>query len=373
MLKNLLSEKELTRRLHSKTEDVRGAYFRDTTAIIHSYPYRRLKHKTQVFFSPSNDHICTRIEHVLHVSTIAAAICKGLGIDSELASAIGMGHDLGHAPFGHVGERVLNEMMQNIGGFKHELYSLRVVDHLAYYGKGLNLTYAVRDGIVNHCGESFQQSLTPDFTVKELEELTDRGARPSTWEGTVVRYADSIAYLGRDFEDAVKLKLIKRSELPAQAAKLLGKDNGEIISTLVHDVIDYTQRHAAVGLSEKVFEAVLELKTFNYNRIYNSPELADFHTYFHRILTTIAEYLQSIFSEYGYEIESYKQERNLLAVRFGNYLRKMQPFYQQRGEDSSMIISDYVAGMSDSYALACVTEIMTPKRMEDQFNRFVVE
>ncbi|MDA3832250.1 MAG: HD domain-containing protein, partial [Spirochaetales bacterium] len=175
MLKNMLTEQELTKRDNAKEIDVRGAYFRDTTAIIHSYPYRRLKHKTQVFFAPSNDHICTRIEHVLHVATVAAAICKGLELDSELAWAIGMGHDLGHAPFGHVGETVMNELMQNSGGFKHELYSLRVVDHLAYYGRGLNLTYAVRDGIISHCGEVFEQTIVPDFCIKDLASIDDRG------------------------------------------------------------------------------------------------------------------------------------------------------------------------------------------------------
>jgi dGTPase len=373
MLRNRLSENELTRREHTKEVDVRGTYFRDTTAIIHSYPYRRLKHKTQVFFAPSNDHICTRIEHVLHVATVAATICKGLDLNSELAWAIGMGHDLGHAPFGHVGETVMDELASEQGGFKHELYSLRVVDHLAYYGTGLNLTYAVRDGIVSHCGERFEQQVIPDFRIKDLDALTDRASRPSTWEGAVVRFADIIAYLGRDFEDAVKLKVVSRDQLPREVKSRLGEDNGEIINTLVNDVIAYTKTHEAVGFSDDVFEAVGELKSFNYTHIYSSPLLSDYHTYFYRILVTIADYLQDLYNRFGYDLQPYREERNKLAVRFGNYLQKMRAFYELPTERPEHIVIDYVAGMSDTYALDCITEIMTPKNMQDQFNRFIME
>ncbi|MCK5198720.1 MAG: HD domain-containing protein, partial [Spirochaetales bacterium] len=163
---NKLNPEDLFKRRNHREDDFRGSYFRDTTAIIHSYPFRRLKHKTQVFFSPKNDHICTRIEHVMHVASIASAICKGLDLDSDLAWAIGLGHDLGHTPFGHAGEKIIDGIRKKSGGFIHELYSLRVVDYLIQYGKGLNLTYAVRDGIVSHCGEKFEQSIYPDFSIK---------------------------------------------------------------------------------------------------------------------------------------------------------------------------------------------------------------
>ncbi len=160
-LSNELSLKALEKRKNEKKCDIRGAYYRDTTAIIHSSPFRRLKHKTQVFFCPSNDHICTRMEHVLHVASIASAVCRGLDLNSELAWAIGVGHDLGHTPFGHVGESILNDLMieDNIGFFEHEIHSLRVVDFLADNGKSMNLTYAVRDGIVSHCGETFRKKI----------------------------------------------------------------------------------------------------------------------------------------------------------------------------------------------------------------------
>ena len=151
----------LVKRKNERKEDFRGAFYRDTTAIIHSSPFRRLKHKTQVFFAPSNDHICTRMEHVLHVSSIASTICRPLGLDTELAWAIGMGHDLGHTPFGHVGEVIMDKICvsKGLGNFEHEVNSLRVVDKLSDNGKGLNLTYAVKDGIVSHCGEHFVQRI----------------------------------------------------------------------------------------------------------------------------------------------------------------------------------------------------------------------
>ncbi|HDQ14725.1 MAG TPA: HD domain-containing protein, partial [Sediminispirochaeta sp.] len=217
---NQLPKEVLLQRRYPRQGDERGDYFRDTTAIIHSYPFRRLKHKTQVFFSPKNDHICTRIEHVMHVASVAAAICRGLDLDADLAWAIGLGHDLGHTPFGHVGEEIMNDLKRDFGGFIHELYSLRVVDHLVNYGRGMNLTYAVRDGIVNHCGEKFEQFIRPDFQEKDLGAIEARDRYPSTWEGTVVRVSDKIAYLGRDLEDAQQLKIIEKADIPEEVARI---------------------------------------------------------------------------------------------------------------------------------------------------------
>lgn len=174
MFKNELSNEQLLKRVKSRSaEDVRSPYYRDTTAIIHSSPFRRLKHKTQVFFAPSNDHICTRMEHVLHVASIATTICRAMGLNDEMAWAIGVGHDLGHTPFGHIGEFILSDMMKEKGfvGFEHEVNSLRVVDFLSH----LNLTYAVRDGIVSHCGEHFIRTLEPSHKITTLMQL-----KPST-------------------------------------------------------------------------------------------------------------------------------------------------------------------------------------------------
>ena len=211
---NPLDGSLLTRRERERKEDIRGAYYRDTTAIIHSSPFSRLKHKTQVFFAPANDHICTRMEHVLHVASIASTICRPLGLDSELSWAIGMGHDLGHTPFGHVGERIISSLFKErgLGVFQHEVNSLRVVRMLANHGRGLNLCYAVEDGIVSHCGEKFVQRIIPSGEVKDLDAISSiHGLVPSTWEGVVVRFSDSIAYLGRDWEDARRLGLLDAS------------------------------------------------------------------------------------------------------------------------------------------------------------------
>ena len=203
-MQNPLSNEIYHARQIPRKPDLRGDYFRDQTAIIHATPFRRLKHKTQVFYAPKNDHICTRIEHVLHVSTIATTICKGLGLDVELAQAIALGHDLGHAPFGHVGEIKLDILSREIGGFIHEIHGLRVVDKITRSGHGLNLAYAVRDGIVSHCGEDFKKSIFPHSEYKKLEDIKARMTSPVTYEGCVVRVADIIAYLGRDIEDAIR-------------------------------------------------------------------------------------------------------------------------------------------------------------------------
>lgn len=373
MFINKLSSEVLKSRRYPKEEDTRGAYFRDTTAIIHSYPFRRLKHKTQVFFAPSNDHICTRIEHVMHVASIASSICKGFGLDDELAWAIGMGHDLGHTPFGHVGEEILNELSAGEGGFIHEVYSLRVVDKLAEYGKGLNLTFAVRDGIISHCGEKFEQYIHPTGTFKELDKIEDRNATPATWEGVVVRIADKIAYLGRDYEDALKLNIISRDSLPEKVVSVIGSTNRDIINTLVQDILAHSNEEEGIGFSDRVYEAVRLMKDHNYANIYKSPLLSEYHTYFARIMKLIYSYLEEIFEKMEFDREAYKKERNLLAVRFGDYVEKMRSFYQQDEMGYKRIVSDYVAGMSDNYALDCIQEILQPKYMENQFNRFMME
>ena len=369
-MRNNLPNTVLHRRRHPRDADIRGDYFRDTTAILHSYPFRRLKHKTQVFYAPKNDHICTRIEHVFHVSTIAAALCKGLGLDGELAWAIGLGHDLGHAPFGHTGEMVLDEL---IGGFSHEHFSLRVADVLSGYGEGMNLTYAVRDGIVCHCGEQFEQRLVPRNDEIILEELAARDAVPATWEGVAVRFSDKIAYLGRDIEDALQLQVIQPEDLPAAATKLLGRTNREIISTLVQDVVESSDATAGIGFSDAVFNAVLELKEFNYRYIYRSPLLTGYHDYFHRMIQLLFTYLRDLFDQWGFDTGRYRQEKNLLAVRFGDFLEKMQACYQREGSGASDVALDYVAGMSDTYALECINEIITPRHMHDQFDRFILD
>ncbi len=366
---NSLDNAILLKRAVPRKNDFRGNYFRDTTAIIHSYPFRRLKHKTQVFFSPKNDHICTRIEHVMHVASIAATICRALDLDTDLAWAIGLGHDLGHTPFGHAGEQIIRRMRGDKGGFNHELYSLRVVDHLIDYGKGLNLTYAVRDGIVTHCGERFEQSIIPESVEKDLGSLRNLDRYPSTWEGAVVRMADKIAYLGRDIEDAIQLKVITREMLPSVCRKNLGSSNSEIINTLVEDIITASQEKGSISFSDDIFAAVKIQRDFNYAYIYRNPVLTGYQRYFERILYTLFEYLGEIFTLYGTDDEKYKKENNILAVRFGDYVKKMNLFYEKEDGGFGNLVIDYIAGMTDNYAIESVSEIMIPEKMEDQFRR----
>jgi len=369
---NYLDEEILTSRMNERKSDMRSAYYRDTTAIIHSSPFRRLKHKTQVFFAPSNDHICTRIEHVLHVASIASAICQGLHLNTDLAWAIGMGHDLGHTPFGHVGERIINDLMEKRGltHFEHELNSLRIVEFLALNGKGLNLTYAVRDGIVSHNGEYFLQTMIPEYKVKNFKEIeTRKHLIPSTWEGVVVRFSDQIAYLGRDFEDACRLSVIDKKQLPPIVSKTLGSTNSKIIDTLVQDLITHSDSEKGLTFSNEVFRAVEEFKTFNYEKIYLSPMLKGYKDYFTRLISLIVDYLYDLFTRFEFDSSLYAQEKNMLSVGFSNYLTDMKDEYQRFDGTYDRVIFDYIAGMSDNFALDCADEILKPHHLNDEIER----
>ena len=371
---NGLPREVLEARSVRRHNDVRGEFYRDTTAIIHSSAFRRLKHKTQVFFAPSNDHICTRMEHVLHVASIATAVCRGLGLDTELAWAIGMGHDLGHTPFGHVGERILASMMAERGfeGFEHELNSLRIVDFLAEHGKGLNLTYAVRDGIACHNGERFERVLMPRFAQRDLSLLASRTeAVPATWEAAVVRFSDQIAYLGRDYEDACRLSIIEAKSIPQIVVERLGSKNASIIDTLVNDLIDSSSPECGVAFSEPVFEAVLAMKEYNYRSIYLSPMLEGYSKYFTRLLRLIVDYLQGLFDQFGFEEKPYQEEKNMLAVGFMLHLKEMREPYLRHDGNLDRIIFDYVAGMSDNFCLDCANEILKPDHLNERIEQSI--
>lgn len=367
--KNGLSNEILTSRVKERTDkDVRSVYYRDTTAILHSSPFRRLKHKTQVFFAPSNDHICTRIEHVLHVASIATAICRAMNLDDQMAWAIGIGHDLGHTPFGHIGEFILSDLMKEkgLGSFEHEINSLRVVDFLT----PLNLTYAVRDGIVSHCGESFLRTLTPSFQVKDLKSLkTKKGIMPATWEGCVVRLSDQIAYMGRDFEDASRLGIVKAEDVPLICREKLGVKNGEIINTLVEDIISNSQKEGCIGFSEEIFEAVKAMKEFNYRNIYNSPMLEGYEKYYRRLIRLIFDYLSELYDKAGLNEEKYIAEGNMLAAGFYNYAVEKHDSYLSYDGNDDRIIFDYISGMSDNFCIDCANEILKPEHLNESIDR----
>ncbi len=359
---------ELQKRIIEKTPDVRGAYYRDTTAIIHSSAFRRLKHKTQVFFAPNNDHICTRIEHVLHVASIASTVCRGLNLDQELAWAIGVGHDLGHTPFGHVGEVILSDLMKKEGleSFEHEIHSLRVVDFLSNKGNGMNLTYAVRDGIVSHCGESFVECISPTFKIKDFKKIkSKKDLIPTTFEAAIVRFSDSIAYLGRDWEDACRLNIIDKDNLPKGPKKLLGSSNSEIIDTLVNNLIDSSDIDG-IRFSKDIFEVVTEMKNYNYENIYKSPILNGYKKYFSRLLNLIYQYLNELFTSYYDDKEKYKEEKNMLAIGFSNHVSEMLSIYIEKEGSYKRLIFDYIAGMSDNFALDCASEILIPDHLNEE-------
>jgi len=362
-LENPLREEQYKERLYTRKEDVRGEYFRDQTAIIHSMPYRRLKHKTQVYFSPNNDHICTRIEHALHVATIAATISKGLGLNTDMAYAIGLGHDLGHAPFGHAGETVLNSKCKDIGGFIHEIHGLRVADVLGSRGVSLNLTYGVRDGIICHCGESPDQRIQPRPELLDLTKIKKRDKLPSSWEGCVTRMADRIAYLGRDLEDSIDGGFVKEEEIPKVIQKELGESNGEIIDNLVVDIITNSQKEGQIAFSESKYNVLMGLYKFSVEKIYSHEKIIRYRTYCERIITEIFDYLINLYNKWDSDIRAYYRSPCPLDQRFGWYLEKMKKIYDEENAGAIAIVRDYVAGMTDVYALKCMKEISLPEEL----------
>src|SRR5512142_2471026 len=244
-------------RLHPETEDeIRPAFQRDRDRIIHSKAFRRLKHKTQVFFAPTGDHYRTRLTHTLEVSQIARTIAKVLRLHEELTEAIALGHDLGHTPFGHAGERVLDRLMP--GGFNHYEQSLRIVDKLENDGRGLNLTWEVRDGIAKH---SKGKSGAPVGMAREL--------RSSTIEGQIMRVADLIAYVNHDIDDATRAGLLKAEDLPPGPIATLGLTSSARIAALVKDVVMQTMAAglSEIRMSEPVLNAVLELRRFLFDAV----------------------------------------------------------------------------------------------------------
>jgi len=377
---NQISKEELEKRTISRQEDIRGCYYRDQTAIIHSRPFRRLKHKTQVFFSPDNDHVCTRIEHVLHVASIAATICRGLKskpnsqwqLNEDLAYSIGLGHDLGHTPFGHAGESELSYLLGGANSFIHEINSYRVVEKLISEGQGLNLTYAVKDGIICHNGENFEQSIKPDFRIKDLDSIRDRKQYPSTWEGCIVRFSDKIAYLGRDIEDAIIAEFIVEDQIPKSIQEKIGKSNGEIINYLILDLIKNSTEEE-ICFSEECHKLIIELKDFNYQAIYNNPRIKEYKVYCKRIISTLFDYLSKLYFSNHWDLDFYLNKENLnIDIFFGNYLKGMEKFYKDEktsnkwteGDLGKQIIADYISGMTDNFAIECMREISIPRPIE---------
>lgn len=360
------SSESLGRKFPMERDPFRLEFARDNTRILHCPPFRRLKHKTQVFLSPDNDHICTRMEHVLHVSSIASVIGRCLMLNTDLIHAIAIGHDLGHAPFGHVGERKLDTMLKKKGvseGFQHELHGLRVVDKLTNHGSGLNLTYEVRDGILSHCGEKFDQRISPNRgkDLYTIEKITNRTSYPSTLEGCLVRMVDRIAFLGRDMEDGIKAGLIKKKDIPKSIAKNLGTENGKIIGCFVNDTIANSINKDSIELSDEIFELMTLLKDFNYSYIYLHPEVERKASKAEFMLEQLFRGLLQIYnkSEKGADkayIAAIMKDSPSISVLF-DFIKNSN--YTEDTPDTR-IITDYIAGMTDLFAQRSYLQLFLP-------------
>jgi len=298
---------------------IRTAFQRDRDRIIYSNAFRRLKHKTQVFIMPLGDHYVTRLTHTLEVSQIARTIARALNLNEDLTEAIALGHDLGHTPFGHIGEQVLNELCPF--GFKHNEQSLRVVDLLERDGQGLNLTWEVRDGILNH-------------SKGNIEILGEGWTEVGTLEGQVVKIADVVAYVNHDTTDAIRAGVITESDLPPSVIKVLGETLSQRINTLVTDIISYsltqmTQpgiQKPSIGMSTTILEVTNCLREFLFERVYNS---------------TISD-------------EEARRARKTIQLLFSYFLKhenQLPKEYKMQGDPAERRVADYIAGMTDQYAL----------------------
>ena len=289
--------------------DLRTVFQRDRDRIIHSKSFRRLMHKTQVFLAPEGDHYRTRLTHTLEVSQIARTISRGLGLNEDLTEAISLGHDLGHTPFGHSGESILNRIHE--GGFKHNVQSLRVVDVLesGTNRRGMNLTFEVRDGILNHTG--------PDD--------------PVTLEGQVVKTSDRIAYINHDIDDALRSGVIREEDLPKECISYLGKNHRTRIDTLVRDMIENSTDKDRAALSEEAAYHMNELRTFMFRNVYNNVNVkkAEALENAEQIITILYDY--------------YNDNFEVLPVE----LREMEEEFGRRE-----LVKDHIAGMTDRYAMS---------------------
>lgn len=348
-------------RLHQEDPCIiRSPYERDTGRIIYSQAFRRLRHKTQVFFNPQNDHICSRIEHVIYVNYIATTIARALNLNIDLVQAIALGHDLGHAPFGHSGERTLNACVKKHAPemlFRHELQSLRVADVLAGRAEGrtggLNLTFEVRDGIVSHCGETYEEyRLVPDRTKTpdqiQADHLPER-TMPATLEGCVVRIADKIAYVGRDIEDAARAGILEFEDIPPAIRSRLGDSNKKIINSLVTDIVHNSLNKDEIAMSSDAGEAMKELLKENVSRIYRSEKIKRYESSVKNTVEGLFDALMSAMED------PEKMSYSHLSVFSG--LSDFAAQFNQDSADALRIVVDYIAGMTDSFATRCYEQI----------------
>jgi dGTPase len=334
-----------------RDEDIRSSFFRDADRILYSLAFLRLQDKTQVFSYIEHDHISKRMIHVQFVSKIARTIGRALGLNEDLIEAAALGHDLGHVPFGHVGERILNEisLKNNEGFFNHNIESARVLMNIENYGKGLNISVQVLDAIICHNGEIAKGTYKPRPKTKEefLEEYNrtykDKSLltklEPMTLEGCVVRVSDLIAYIGRDLDDAIRLKKIKREDIPESITKVLGSSTKEIVSTCINDIVMNSYNKNYIKLSDNIYNAIEELKKFNYTYIYKNSESE-------KTLTELENKYDVLFKTYIKDIENNNENSPIIK----SYLNNMCKEYFNNNTKERIVL-DYIAGMTDDYFL----------------------
>lgn len=295
--------------------DIRPVFQRDRDRILHSKSFRRLKNKTQVFLTPKGDHYRTRLSHTLEVSQNARTIAKALKLNEDLVEAIALGHDLGHTPFGHAGERLLNSIYE--GGFRHNEQSVRIVEKLEKDGLGLNLTWEVRDGILNH----------------------QTGTMPHTLEGKIVRLSDKIAYVNSDFDDAIRAQLLSEEDIPLEIRKTLGFDTRSRLDSLIHDIIINSMGQDDIIMSKEYAEALKELRAFMFTNLYKNP-----------IAKGEEQRAESMLGQlYTYYMEHPEQ----LPEKFIQM--------HENGEALGRVVCDFISGMTDQFAIHRFTEFYLPK------------
>jgi len=361
-------------RYHEEDEeskiDIRPAFFRDVDRIVHSKAYARYIDKTQVFFGINNANITHRSLHVILVARIARQIGRILKFNTDLIEAIALSHDVGHSPFGHLGEGILNEISlnYNMGVFNHNAQAIRWLSHLEKRfpnkpAKGLNLTLQVLDGVLCHDGEVNEIELKPTVIngkswenhFKEYEECFSKNIIkriPMSFEGISVRFADSIAYIGRDIEDAILLKIIKRSDIPKKCTDTLGDTNRKIMKTLIMDLLNTSLRNDKIGYSEEIYEAFKELKIFNYDSIYSRRDM-------HKTEDSKISYMENLTKQFNLIFENSLrdlEEENFKSPIFQDHIEyiddeKYSTYFEPNKKNSNLklIARDFIAGMSDKY------------------------
>jgi len=364
----------------------RSEFDRDYTRVINCNAYRRLKHKTQVFFSPKNDHICTRLEHVNHVESISNSIANYLGLNAELTRTIAVTHDLGHSPFGHKGEEILSEISEREFGErfwhgwngKHLVDDLELLQDVDNISRNLNLTYAVRDGILGHCGSPRVAGQKPRDEFIDLNEFTHSNKfYPYTWEGCVVKIADNISYLGRDLEDAIEMKIITRRDINSidRSIEKIRLNNTSIIGYLVKDLCENSTLEDGLKFSDEAYGIMEKIRQFNYKMIYNNEKIQPTIRYFKVLMNEIFYTLKKEYAGMNTIDNIYKLKRYYpeLSDGFSGWLEKYtnsdkkdtekydnKVVYDLNNEkDYYRAIIDYIAGMTDQYVVRIYSELIS--------------